>query len=221
MFLLQIDSTAVAAESANKSLWELLIMGGWPMVPLVLLLILAIFITIERYLIINKANEDPEPFLKQVRKYVLEGDIKSAKTFCDSHDSPFSRMIHKGISRLGTPLTDIEASIENVGKLEVYRLEKGLSVLATIAGAGPMIGFFGTVIGMINAFMEIAMKGGNVNPTDLAGGIYEAMVTTAFGLLVGIVGFLAYNWLVTLVNGIVYKLEIASTDFIDLLQEPA
>ena len=152
----------------------------------------------------------------------LGGNIEAAKGLCESQNDPFSRMILKGINRLGTAsLKDIEGSIENVGKLEVFRLERRLSILATIAGAAPMIGFFGTVLGMIKAFNAIVREQGNANPVDLADGISTAMVTTVSGLVVGILAYLAYNTLVAMVNKVVFKLELTSTDFIDLLQEPA
>ena len=223
-FLLQVDadSTALTAGGSSQTFLEVLISGGVPMIFLVVLLILAIYITIERYLTIRKANADSEEFMKQVRKYVLAGNIEAAKGLCESTNDPFARMIHKGISRLGVAsLKDIEASIENVGKLEVYRMERRLGLLATVAGAAPMIGFLGTVLGMIDAFSAIVKGGGNVNPTQLADGISQAMVTTAGGLVVGILAYLAYNTLVGMVNKIVFKLELTSTDFIDLLQEPA
>lgn len=207
---------------ASQSFLEVLISGGWPMLLLIVLLVAAIYIAIERYLTIRKANGDSEEFMKQVRRYVLAGNIEAAKGLCESTKGPFARMIHKGITRLGTAtLKDIEASIENVGKLEIYRMERRLSLLATVAGAAPMIGFLGTVLGMIEAFGAIVRGGGNVNPTQLADGISQAMVTTASGLVVGILAYLAYNTLVALVNKVVFKLELTSTDFIDLLQEPA
>jgi biopolymer transport protein ExbB len=219
--LLQIDSLATGATAGERSLWEIITLGGWAMIPLAILFAAGIFIAIERYLTIRKANEDPEQFMKQVRKNMLSGNVEAAKSFCETTDTPFARMIHKGLSRLDTSLLDIEAAIENVGKLEIYRLEKRLPLLATIAGAAPMIGFFGTVLGMIKAFMEIAFKGDTVNAADLASGIYEAMVTTAAGLVVGILAYLAYNSLVSLINSVVFKLEITSTEFMDLLREPA
>ena len=216
------DSTAVNTAAATQSLFQVLYSGGWPMIILGILLFFTIYFAVERYLNIRKANTDSEEFMKQVRKYVLAGNIEAAKGLCESTNDPFSRMIHKGISRLGTAsLKDIEASIENVGKLEVYRMERRLSLLATFAGAAPMIGFLGTVLGMIEAFEAIVKGGGDVDPTNLAGGISQAMVTTASGLVVGILAYLAYNGLVAMVNKVVFKLELTSTDFIDLLQEPA
>ncbi len=229
LFLLQadpvapVDSTAMGeGEGVAPSLFDQLINGGWPMIPLMILLVLAIFIYVERWLTIRKANADSEEFMKQVRRHVLAGNVQAAKGLCESRNDPFARMILKGINRLGTAsLKDIEGSIENVGKLEVYRLERRLSILATVAGAAPMIGFFGTVLGMIQAFGAIEAKGGQADAVDLAGGISQAMVTTASGLVVGILAYLAYNTLVSMVDKVVFKLELTSTDFIDLLQEPA
>lgn len=225
IFLLQApfsaDSTATNA-AATQSPLDYLIAGGWPMIPLVILLAMAIYLWIERYRIIKRADGDSEELMKQVRKYVLAGNIEAAKGLCESTNDAFSRMILKGISRLGSAsLKDIEGSIENVGKLEVYRLERRLSILATIAGAAPMIGFLGTVLGMIKAFSAIVREEGNANPVQLADGISEAMITTASGLVVGIIAYFAYNTLVALVNKVVFKLELTSTNFIDLLQEPA
>ncbi|MEM6342308.1 MAG: MotA/TolQ/ExbB proton channel family protein [Bacteroidota bacterium] len=227
LFLLQDvldpNGTAVDPSAAGpRSIFDSLIEGGWAMIPLAILLVVAIFIFIERYLNIRKADGDSEEFMRQVRKYVLAGNIEAAKGLCESVNDPFSRMIYKGISRLGSAsLKDIEGSIENVANLEVYRLERRISLLATVAGAAPMIGFFGTVLGMIKAFNEIRDLGGNADAAALAGGISEAMVTTASGLVVGIIAYLAYNSLVALINKVVFKLELTATDFIDLLQEPA
>lgn len=227
LFLLQdvLDPNGASVDpsaAGPRSIFDSLIEGGWAMIPLAILLVVAIFIFIERYLNIRKADGDSEEFMRQVRKYVLAGNIEAAKGLCESVNDPFSRMIYKGISRLGSAsLKDIEGSIENVANLEVYRLERRISLLATVAGAAPMIGFFGTVLGMIKAFNEIRDLGGNADAAALAGGISEAMVTTASGLVVGIIAYLAYNSLVALINKVVFKLELTATDFIDLLQEPA
>lgn len=158
--------------------------------------------------------------MSKIKELVQKGDINGAKILCAQYDSPVARMIEKGVSRIGSPLKNIEASIENVGKIEVFRLEKNLSVLATIAGAAPMIGFLGTVIGMVSAFIAIAQEEGSVSPKLLADGIYTAMITTVAGLIVGIIAYLAYNFLVTRVSKVVHKMEYSSIEFIDLLQEP-
>lgn len=181
---------------------------------------LALYIFIERYLTIKKAADIDENFMTNIRANIQTGDIAAAKALCENTDSPIARMIEKGLLRLGKPLKDIDAAIENVGNLEIIKLEKNLSTLATIAGAAPMIGFFGTVTGMIFAFYEMATEE-NVTPDVLAGGIYQALITTAAGLLVGILAFVGYNYLVSLVEKVVYQMEARTMEFIDLLQEPA
>ncbi len=204
----------------SLSAWDLAVAGGWMMIPIVILSVIAIYLFVERLLIINKANKDPEDFMNRVKELVLKGDINGAKYVCAQNDSPVARMIEKGISRIGSPLKNIEASIENVGRLEVAKLEKNLSALATIAGAAPMMGFLGTVIGMVQAFIAISNEEGSVSPKLLSEGIYTAMITTVAGLMVGIVAYLAYNFLVTRVQKIIHKMEYNSIGFIDLLQEP-
>lgn len=219
--LLQVDTLQAPSGVSNKSLFELFLAGGWTMFPIAILGLLGVIIFIERYLTIRKADGDSENLMKQVRTLVLAGKLEEAKRVClDTNDS-FARMLHKGISRLGkASLKDIEGSIENVGKLEIYRLERRLSLLATIAGAAPMLGFLGTVLGMIKAFEAIVRGEGSAGPVELAGGISEAMITTAFGLIVGVPAYFFYNSLVALVNKLVFKLELTSTSFLDLLQEP-
>ncbi len=202
------------------SFWNLVMAGGLLMIPLVICSVIAIYIFVERLLTVNRANVSSDSFLGKIKELVVRGDINGAKILCAQHDTPVARMIEKGVTRIGSPLKNIEASIENVGKIEVFRLEKNLSVLATIAGAAPMIGFLGTVIGMVSAFIAIAQEEGSVSPKLLADGIYTAMVTTVAGLIVGIIAYLAYNYLVTRVSKIVHKMEYSSIEFIDLLQEP-
>jgi biopolymer transport protein ExbB len=158
--------------------------------------------------------------MNRVKESVLKGDINGAKFLCAQQDSPVARMIQKGLSRIGSPLKNIEASIENVGKLEIFKLEKNLSSIATIAGAAPMMGFLGTVIGMVEAFIAIAQEEGTVSPKLLSSGIYTAMITTVAGLIVGIMAYLAYNFLITRVQKVIHKMEYTSIEFIDLLQEP-
>ncbi len=223
MILAQIEqSAAEAVEVAQEaiSVWELTLKGGWMMIPLAILWIIAIYLFIERLLTINKANENPDQFMSSVKGLVLRGDVNGAKLLCSQNDTPIARMIEKGISRIGSPLKTIEASIENIGKLEIFKLEKNLSTLATIAGAAPMMGFLGTVIGMVQAFIGIAQEEGSVSPKLLSSGIYAAMITTVAGLIVGIIAYLAYNYLVSRVQKVVHKMEYTSIDFIDLLQEP-
>lgn len=190
------------------------------MYPIVLLSFIAIYIFFERLLTLNKANQNPDALMSKVKELVLKGDINGAKLLCAQNNTPIARMIEKGISRIGSPLKNIEASIENVGRIEVFRLEKNLSTLATIAGAAPMMGFLGTVIGMVQAFIAISQQEGSVSPKLLSSGIYTAMLTTVAGLIVGIVAYLAYNFLVTRVQKIIHKMEYSSIEFIDLLQEP-
>ena len=179
--------------------------------------IFAIYILIERYSTIKKASQEDENFLKSIQNFVEAKDIEAAKTLCKNTDSPISRMIEKGVNRIDKPMTDISAAIENQGKLEVFKMENNLANLATISGAAPMIGFLGTVIGMIVAFHEMASAGGNIDVAMLSQGIYTAMVTTVAGLVVGIVAFIAYNYLVSKIDKVVFMLEAKTTEFLDLL----
>lgn len=221
MTLAQITTTGQQVTSEQAvSVWDLAIAGGPLMIPIVLSSFVAIYIFIERIRTINRANQSPEAFMGRIKELVLKGDINGARLLCAQHDTPVSRMIEKGVSRIGSPLKNIEASIENVGKIELFKLEKNLSVLATVAGAAPMMGFLGTVIGMVQAFISIAQEEGSVSPKLLADGIYTAMITTVAGLIVGIIAYLGYNYLVTRVSKVVHKMEYSSVEFIDLLQEP-
>jgi biopolymer transport protein ExbB len=222
MMIAQIVTGAVESAKPDQaiSFWSLVLAGGPLMLPLLICSIIAIYIFVERLLTINRANVSSDSFMGKIKELVVRGDINGAKILCAQHDTPVARMIEKGVSRIGSPLKNIEASIENVGKIEVFRLEKNLSVLATIAGAAPMIGFLGTVIGMVSAFIAIAQEEGSVSPKLLADGIYTAMVTTVAGLVVGIIAYLGYNYLVTRVSKVVHKMEYSSIEFIDLLQEP-
>ncbi|MFM1875201.1 MAG: hypothetical protein RL266_938 [Bacteroidota bacterium] len=214
-----------AGEEKTLSILELMTSGGLGgqliMLSLLVLSIVAIYIFIERFLTIRKAGEEDAAFMSALKDSITKGDLATAKAICIKTDSPVSRMLEKGIARIGRPLGDISAAVENVGKLETYKLEKNLATLATISGAAPMIGFLGTVIGMILAFHEMAMAGGQVNVEMLAGGIYTAMTTTVAGLVVGILAYLGYNSLVAKVEAVVFKMEARSTEFIDLLHEPA
>lgn len=191
------------------------------MIPLLLMSMLAIYIFVERMMTIRKAGKEDANFMNNIRDCILNGKIDAAITLCKSTDSPIARMIEKGISRIGRPLQDISASIENTGKLEVYRLERSVALLATVAGAGPMLGFLGTVLGMIKAFFNMANSDQGVVISALAGGIYEAMVTTVAGLVVGILAFVFYNLLVASIEKVVYKMEARSIEFLDLLNEPS
>ncbi len=216
----EIDTTTIESGADSLRVIDLLMKGGFVMIPLLILLFITIYIFVERILTIRKASRVPEQFTEKIRRLVSAGDISGARLICSQTTTPIARMIEKGISRIGTPLKTIEDAIENVGKLELYRLEKNLTLLATISGAAPMIGFLGTVTGMIQAFIAIAQEEGNVSPKLLSTGIYEAMITTAGGLAVGILAYLGYNYLIAQVNKLVHKMEFTSIDFIDLLQEP-
>ncbi|HEX6226581.1 MAG TPA: MotA/TolQ/ExbB proton channel family protein [Chryseolinea sp.] len=224
MILLQIvaDTATVVDPLAGQSLSviDLAIQGGFMMVPIAICWVLAIYLFIERILTINKANQDPGMFMGKVKELVLRGDINGARMLCSQNDTPVARMIEKGITRIGSPLKTIEASIENIAKIEVFKLEKNLPTLATIAGAAPMMGFLGTVIGMVEAFIAISQEEGSVSPKLLSSGIYTAMITTVAGLVVGIIAYLSYNYLVSRVQKVIHKMEYTSIEFIDLLQEP-
>ena len=182
-----------------------------------ILSVVAIYILIERLSALKKASQEDENFLKSIRNFVEAKDIEAAKTLCRNTDSPIARMIEKGVNRIDKPMTDISAAIENQGKLEIYKMENNLANLATISGAAPMIGFLGTVIGMIVAFHEMASAGGNIDVEMLSKGIYTAMVTTVAGLIVGIIAYISYNYLVSKVDKVVFQLEAKTTDFLDVL----
>ncbi len=212
---------ATPQEFETLSIWSLALKGGLVMIPLVILSIVAIYIFIERYFAISRASSEETNFMNNIRDFIHNGRIDSAKSLCRNNQSPIARMIAKGIVRIGRPLTDINAAIENVGKLEIAKLEKNIAVLATVAGAAPMLGFLGTVIGMVRAFYNMSMAGPNIDISLLAGGIYEAMITTITGLTVGIIAYICYNILVSRIEKVVFMLEARATEFMDLLHEPA
>ena len=210
-----------SSEQKTLSILELITSGGIGgtviMGTLGLLSIFAVYILFERLSAIKKAGMDNENFLISIKNFVEKKDIEAAKTLCKNTDTAISRMIEKGVDRIDKPMTDISAAIENQAKLEVYKMENNLANLATIAGAAPMIGFLGTVIGMILAFHEMASSGGNIDVEMLSKGIYTAMVTTVAGLIVGIIAYISYNYLVSKVDKVVFKLEAKTTDFLDLI----
>ena len=212
--------TPIAAPD-EMNLWSMAVKGGWIMVVLGVLSVVCFYILFERNYVIRKAGKEDPMFMDKIKDYILGGEIKAAIAYCRSVDTPSARMIEKGISRLGRPVNDVQAAIENVGNIEVAKLEKGLTIMATISGGAPMIGFLGTVTGMVRAFFEMANAGNNIDITLLSGGIYEAMITTVGGLIVGIIAMFAYNYLVTLVDGVVNKMEAKTMAFMDLLNEPA
>ncbi|MCZ2442577.1 MAG: MotA/TolQ/ExbB proton channel family protein [Flavobacteriales bacterium] len=199
---------------------DMAIKGGIIMIPLAIMSVIAIYLFIERYIAINKAGKEDVNFMNHIRDFILNGKLDAALSLCKATQSPISRMIEKGVSRIGRPLDDISASIENTAKLEVYRLERGIALLATIAGAAPMLGFLGTVVGMIKALFVMANSSEGVVINSLAGGIYEAMVTTVGGLIVGIIAYIGYNILVSKVEKVIYKMEARTIEFLDLLNEP-
>lgn len=202
------------------SLIDLVMKGGWIMAILGLLSIVSIYIFIERYFIIRRSSKDDENFMNIIRDNVMDGKYDTANELCRRENTPIARMLQKGLSRIGKPLTDINAAIENVGNLEVSRLEKNIATLATIASTAPMLGFLGTVIGMIIAFYDMSMAGGNIDIQLLSGGIYQAMITTVGGLIVGIIAYVLYNVLVARIDRLVFILEARASEFMDVLHEP-
>jgi biopolymer transport protein ExbB len=216
-----VDQAGVEPGEITMSMWDLALKGGWILGILALLSIVAVYIFVERYTAITKGSKEEKNFMNNIRDFIHDGRIDSAVTLCKHNDSPIARMIEKGLARIGKPLNDINTAIENVGKLEVSRLEKNIAGLATIAGAGPMLGFLGTVMGMIRAFYDMSMAGNNIDIALLSTGIYQAMVTTVAGLIVGIIAYVCYNILVARVEKLVFILEARATEFMDVLHEPA
>jgi biopolymer transport protein ExbB len=227
MLILMAEFQATAANTAAKtvntslSVWDLTLKGGWVMIPIFLLSILAVYIFVERYFAIRKASMEDQSFMNRVREFIHDGKIEAAIRLAQSTNTPVSRMIEVGISRIGRPMSDVNAAIENVGRLEIYKLEKGLASLGAAAGAAPMLGFLGTVLGMIRAFFDMSLAGSTIDIGILSNGIYTAMVTTAAGLIVGIPAFFFYNILVSKIETVVFILETRSSEFMDLLNEPA
>ncbi|MCH4823912.1 MotA/TolQ/ExbB proton channel family protein [Gramella lutea] len=229
---LQEDEVVDAAQAAEPvveektlSLFDLMFSGGLGgqiiIIILFILLFAAVYIYFERLFAIKAASKVDKNFMLQIKDSVLNGNIESAKMRCAQSDSPVARLTEKGISRIGSPLEDINTAIENAGRLEVYKLEKNVSILATVAGAAPMIGFLGTVIGMVLAFHELATSSGQAQMGALAEGIYTAMTTTVAGLIVGIIAYIGYNHLVVKTDKVVHQMEATAVDFLDLLNEPA
>ena len=206
---------------AEINVFELALKGGIIMIPLLLLSIIAVYIFIVRIQAIRRAGKEDETFMNRIKDYIHEGKIESALNLCKQENTPSARMIEKGISRLGRPMNDVLVAIENVGNLEVSKLESGFAWMATIAAGAPMIGFLGTVTGMVQAFFDMANAGSNVDITLLSSGIYQALVTTVAGLIVGIITLFAYNYLVAQVDSVVNKMEARTMEFLDLLNEPA
>jgi biopolymer transport protein ExbB len=217
-----VTNVPVTSETieAKMNLFDLALKGGWIMIPIGLLLFISLVIFIERLLVINKAGKEDATFMNRIKDYIHGGKIESAINLCRMTNTPNARMIEKGISRLGRPMNDIQVAIENIGNIEIAKLEKGFPWVATAAAAAPMLGFLGTVTGMVRAFFNMANAGSNVDITLLSSGIYEALVTTVAGLIVGIIALLSYNYLVARVNEVMNDMESRSMEFMDLLNEP-
>ena len=224
MLFLQVDSLQnVASEVASEetlSLFELATKGGVIMIILGILSIIAVYLFIDRFIAIQKAQKDQKAFMNNIKNNIFAGKVDTALDLCRVQEGPLARMIEKGISRIGRPLSDINTTVENVGKQEVSKLEKGLPLLATIAGGAPMLGFLGTVTGMVSAFYAMANAGNNLEIGTLSSGIYEALVTTVGGLIVGILAYFAYNILVAKITSLVVQLEAKTTEFMDILNPP-
>ena len=218
------ESLAVVEEPIEESinLWTMAQYGGWIMIILALLFAWAVYIFIERMVVLKSATREDRSFMDRIRDYIHEGKIDSAVNLCKDTDTPASRMVEKGISRIGRPMQDVQVAIENVGNLEVGKLEKGLVIMATIAAGAPMLGFLGTVLGMVQTFYNMAQNAsGIIEMSALSEGMYQAMVTTIGGLIVGILAMFAYNFLVARIDHVVRGLESRTLEFMDLLNEPA
>ena len=203
------------------SFWSLIMDGGYIMIPLAVLLLVVVYVFTERCIVINRAAKQDKSFMDRIRDYVHDGDIESAQNLCKKSSTPYSRLIAKGLSRIGRPMNDILVAIENTGNIEVANLGKGLPWLSTTAAGAPMLGFLGTVVGMIQAFFSLASAGTSANITVLSSGIYQALVTTVAGLVVGIIALFAYNYLTARINSVMNRLENNTMEFMDILNEPA
>ena len=220
--LQSVAAEAVPVQTEMKlSLIDMASKGGWLMIVLLILSIIAIYIFGNKYWLIRKAGKMDKNFMNEIHDLIHDGKIKSAIELCQQYDSPIARLVEKGIERIGRPLQDIQTAVENMGNVEVARLEKNLPMLATIAGGAPMIGFLGTVTGMIEAFFRMSTAGNNIDIPLLSGGIYEAMVTTVGGLFVGIIAYFGYNFLTSQISNLVFKMENTTIEFIDMLHEPS
>mgnify|MGYP003393847810 CR=1 FL=1 len=221
--LLEQQATEPATPvETTLTVWELIKNGGWYIMgPLGIMSVIAVYIIIERAMAIRRALREEKDFMSKIRDYISEGKVDSARNLCLTSNTPVARMLEKGINRIGKPLKDIEVSIENQGKMEIYQLETGIPVLATIAGAAPMLGFLGTVVGMVVVFHTMEISGAGVELSQLSGGMMQAMVTTVAGLIIGIPVYVAYNTLVARVNKVVQKMEGRTIEFMEVLEQPA
>ena len=222
-FFLQVDSTNLAVQSTadgkGVSLIELLTLGGWIMLPLAALFLITIFVFFERFLSIRKAAAMDNNFMNIIRDHIVNGNVTAARSFAKNTNNPVARIIDKGIQRIGKPIENIERSMENVGKLEIYNLERNLSILSLSAGIAPLLGFLGTIIGMFQLFYSLA-TGGDFTIQTMANGIYTKVITSATGLIIGLLAYVAHNFLTTQVDKAAYKMEASSAEFLDILQEP-
>ncbi|HET9055669.1 MAG TPA: MotA/TolQ/ExbB proton channel family protein [Chitinophagaceae bacterium] len=224
-FLLQaadsLQSTANSISGTGKeiNMFELLMKGGWIMIPLLLLSVIAVFVFVERWIAISKAAKIDDNFMNIIRDHIMSGNVTAARSLAKNTNNPVARIIDKGIQRIGKPIEAIEKSMENVGKLEVYKLEKNTGVLSVISGIAPMFGFLGTIVGMVQLFMRINITN-EYNLAVISGGIYTKMVTSAVGLIIGLMAYVAYNYLNSQINKTVNKMESASAEFIDVLYQP-
>ena len=217
---MQTIEPVVASQTETMGFGELFLAGGWLMWVLLLLGALAIYLFVERFVAIRKASKIDTNFMNRIRDFIYEGRMDAAVNLCKTTDSPIARMIDKGLERIGRPMTDVQSSIENVANLEVSKLENGLPALATISGGAPMIGFLGTVIGLVKAFMNMSMAGGAVDMSVLSSGMYVAMITTVGGLIVGIPAYFGYNFLIARIEKLIFRMEANSIAFMDILNQP-
>lgn len=217
--LLQIDSLNRATTNTGISLFDLLTLGGWVMIPLTLLLVITIFVFFERLIAIRRASNIDGNFMNIIRDHIISGNVTAARSFAKNTNNSVARIIDKGIQRIGKPIENIERSMENVGKLEIYNLERNLSILSLSAGIAPLLGFLGTIIGMFQLFYSLA-TGGDFTIQTMANGIYTKVITSAAGLIIGLLAYIAHNFLTTQVDKTAYKMEAASAEFLDVLQEP-
>lgn len=213
-------AAAAPVEEKSISLWEMASKGGPILIPIGILSVLALFIFFERLFVVLKASKLDMNFMNQIKDYVNSGNVEAARMLCRNTHSPVARMIEKGIMRLGKPVREIEAAIENTGKLEIYKLERNLGFLGTIAGIAPMFGFLGTIFGVIKIFYQISLQN-SLEIDTISGGLYVKMISSGSGLLVGMIAYAGYHYLVQLIDRVINKMEISSVEFIDLLEEPA
>ncbi|MBR4438732.1 MAG: MotA/TolQ/ExbB proton channel family protein [Bacteroidales bacterium] len=217
----QAAGTLASSQKVSLSMIDMAVKGGWLMIPLVILSVLTIYIFGMKWWTISRASKIDPNFMRDIRDFIHDGKISAALNLCRQQDTPVSHLIEKGIERMGRPLTDIQTAVENMGNIEIARLEKGLPSLASIAGGAPMLGFLGTVLGMVQAFFNMSQAGNNIDITLLSSGIYTAMITTVAGLIVGILAYFGYNYLTSKVSDLVFTLQSNTIEFMDLLHEPA